>query len=236
MRSSGSGCKLMKEHDKEEATVAVVADLIGSVLPYGGNILAFALKKGLAIARNRSTSILSEELPVKEPTAEQVEQLAPMLAMHVRMAIEGEADGSLRLLARVIAGQLAQDELLPAEFASYARILTGMRQIEIVGLGEFYKCWQDAEKEATRVPGLEERGNAVELGANKAMAERLIPGVIADFGELKALFSSLARTGLLITTPTTSGGDRYRPSNLFHRLAELASLEIAVAGNPSDLA
>jgi len=220
--------------DKDEAAVAVVADVIGSVLPYGGNVIAFALKKGLAIARNRSAAILSEELPAKEPTPEQVEQFAPMVAMHARMAMEGEADGSLRLLARIIAGQLEQGELLPAEFASYARILSGMRQVEIVALGEFYRCWQDAEKEAAQVPDLDERGNAVELGANKAMAERLIPGVVADYRELKALFSSLTRTGLLITTPTASGGDRYRPSSLFHRLSQLASLEVAAAENPSD--
>ncbi len=214
----------------DEATVAAAADAIGFWIPYGGNTTALPLKKGLGKFRNRSADILSETMPKVEPTPEQVEQLAPMIAMHARMAMEGEAEGSLRLLARVIAGQLGQGELSPTEFASYARILSGMRQVEIFALGVVYRSWQ----EATQMPNVPEVGDAVELEANKATAARLIPSLVADYGELKALFSGLTRTGLLITVPTASGGDRYRPSSLFHRLSQLASLESASEQSTSD--
>ncbi|MBB5693734.1 hypothetical protein [Muricoccus pecuniae] len=165
---------------------------------------------------------MDEEMRAAQPTPEQAEQLAPMIAMHARMAMEGEAEGSLRLLARVIAGQLEQDDLSPAEFASYARILSGMRHAEIIALGTFYRSWQEAEK-----ADLGPKEDAVERTANMAYSGKMVPNVVPNYGELKALMSGLTRTGLLIEVPTVDGGNRYQPSSLFHRLSELASLESA---------
>ena len=85
----------------------------------------------------RARDILLDELSRGEKTVSvpEVEEAAAVLLRYGRAAQEGAARLNLRLMAKVIAGQVHQQALYADEFLRHADIIAGLRREEVTLLG-----------------------------------------------------------------------------------------------------
>jgi hypothetical protein len=136
----------------------------------------------------------------------------------------GVAREKLRIMARMLNGQLETKQLSPEAFSQFATVIEGLRLEELAYLVTLYELERaapaDEKQQGDRVKWIEER-----------LQERLIPSVFADKAAYEAVEASVMRTGLMIgpDTISTSSSDR-RTSPMMAELVRIAKLDRSLAG------
>jgi len=141
------------------------------------------------------------------------EEVVAVLYRYTRAAQEGAARLNLRLMAKVIAGQVAVGPLYADEFLRWASVLEGLSREEVMRLAATYRQ-QDAHPDD---PGARKRATKAEL----------VPSVFSTEEEFYAAGGALTRTGLLSATPGW-GEMVFKGTPQLERLVRLASLDAAI--------
>lgn len=142
-----------------------------------------------------------------------------------RAAQEGAARLNLRLMAKVIAGQVRHDVLYADEFLRHAEVLAGLRREEVMLLGALQRHWWASDLQEQS--GLD-RGNE----ARRRVIGELVPLPFPDVLEFSAAEAATVRTGFLAGWDTM-GGAVYGPTRAFERLCRLIGLDSALEAEPA---
>lgn len=181
----------------EFVAAALVDTLSAFQIPGAGTLGEVAkrvLRQRYEQRANEAQQILIEELSAGRalPSDIPLEEPAAMMYRYARAVHEGVGRVNLRLLAAVLAGQLAHGAVYADEFYRWADVLAGLTTEEIVVLAGYLR----------RIPEDLRATRLVELGAE---VYRDIYGAETDrWGEFEATRGALLRTGLLAIS--VSGG------------------------------
>lgn len=220
----------------QEQLPALLSAVVGDAFSAGGWLMGSLTGTGLAVAvqqvqrrrAERARDILLDELSRGEKTLSvpEVEETAAVLLRYGRAAQEGAACLNLRLMAKVIAGQVYQQALYADEFLRHAGLIADLRREEVILLGALQRHWiADAVR---ALANDHDRMNEV----NRLMIAELIPVPFIDIAELAATEDAVVRTGFLSGT-ATFGGTIYRPTRAFERLCTLVPLGAALDAEPA---
>jgi hypothetical protein len=144
-----------------------------------------------------------------------VDEIVPVLHRYLRAAEEGAARNNLRLLSRIITGQIQGDTLVASEFLAWSDVLSGLRPHEIrvlAGIQQFVDAsgddWSWDNSNVTTA----------------VLREKTAACAHCTADQIDSALASLTRTGLLVPA---SGWDSivYRPSKLYAAFREFASFE-----------
>ena len=159
-------------------------------------------------------------------SAPEVDETVAVLLRYGRAAQEGTARLNLRLMAKVIAGQIQQKVLYADEFLRHADVIAGLRREEVILLGALQRHW--AAPAVQVMANDHDRMNE----AKRLILAELIPVPFIDIVELAATEDAIVRTGFLAGTETF-GGTIYKPTRTFQRVCALISLEAALEAEPA---
>lgn len=214
----------------------LLSALVGDAFGVGGWLMGNLAGTGFAIAVQRvqrqraarARDILLDEVCRGEKTLSvpEVEEAAAVLLRYGRAAQEGAARLNLRLMAKVIAGQVYQQALYADEFLRHADVIAGLRREEVILLGALQRHWT-----ANAVRALandHDRMNEVK----RLMIAELIPVPFMDIVELAATEDAVVRTGFLAGT-ATFGRTIYKPTRAFERVCALVPFEAALEAEPA---
>lgn len=220
----------------QEQLPALLSAVVGDAFGVGGWLMGNLAGAGFAVAvqqvqrrrAERARDILLDELRRGEKTLSlpEVEEAAAVLLRYGRAAQEGAARLNLRLMAKVIAGQVHQQALYADEFLRHADVIAGLRREEVILLGALQRHWTADTLRA--LANDHDRMNE----AKRLMIAELIPVPFMDVAELAATEDAVVRTGFLFGT-ATFGGTIYRPTRAFERICTLVPFEAALEAEPT---
>lgn len=220
----------------QEQLPALLSAVVGDAFGVGGWLMGNLAGAGFAVAlqqvqrrrAERARDILLDELSRGEKTLSvpEVEEAAAVLLRYGRAAQEGAARLNLRLMAKVIAGQVHQKALYADEFLRHDDVIAGLRREEVTLLGALQRHWTTDAVRA--LANDHDRMNE----AKRLMIAELIPVPFMDVAELAATEDAVVRTGFLFGT-ATFGGTIYRPTRAFERICTLVPFEAALEAEPT---
>lgn len=200
----------------------VVTQMYLGVPAPGGSMIGQAINRVLKRKIETARDILLEEMrsgTARPPEAAHFDEFCGILYRYSRAATEGSARLSLRLLAKIIAGQAHRGDFVADEFLSYADRLSSLRRPEIIALGIIYKIANLPEADLQGAEGFN-----VAVARRQLIQNELVPVVFDSLERLEATLGSLTRTGFISVTHVM-GGAFSRPSPMLEDLNKLASLE-----------
>jgi hypothetical protein len=135
-----------------------------------------------------------------------------------RARLEGRAHYKLRLMARVLRGQIEYGTLDADEFATHADIIESLTDKEVTYAASIHQ----AEILDPSIKTYPNRGQVLAL----KLRSQLVPLVFASNDEMNASATALLRTGLILQAAmSTDGAAAFVPSPLLDRFVVLAGLE-----------
>jgi hypothetical protein len=187
----------------------------------GGSTVRKGLQDFVARQEEELRKLLLEEVKVGEKTIVDVAMQDQLFAIWLRMRhafVTGVARAKLRIMARVLNGQLENNCLSSDAFSQLAGVIEGLRFEEIaylVTLHELGPLANEIEDRAERDKWLQSK-----------IASRLIPQCCRDEESLEAVVTSVERTGLVIPPETiTTESRRRRTSPTMAELVRIAKLD-----------
>jgi hypothetical protein len=137
-------------------------------------------------------------------------------------AREGAARLNLRLMAKVIRGQVEREGLYADEFLRFCPIIASLTREEVIFLAALHRL------SINFTPT--EQSQAPPHGTDENMERELVPKIFPDKNALEIAASAVLRTGFLVVH-SGWGGLTFRPSPLLMRAVKLANFEAAVAAD-----
>lgn len=216
---------------------ALLSAIVGDAFGAGGWLMGNLAGAGFAAVAHgllqqrmkRAHDLLLVEMRRGERTLDdpEMDQIVAVLLRYGRAAQEGTARLNLRLMAKVIAGQVERRCLYADEFLRYADLLAGLRREEIILLGTVHRHWHAAEVQSL------EHGRRQQAARDRARSE-LVPVPFQEDGDFYAAAEAVTRTALLRTADAVE--DNYilfQPTRLLDELCDMASFEAAVRDEPT---
>lgn len=203
---------------------AVISDAFSLLCVPGASVLGAAAKAALQARQARRAEearhILLEELRAGRATqyTVELEESADIALRYARAVREGVGRINLRMLAAVLAGQLAHEAVYADEFYRWADTLAGLTTEEIVVLAGYLR----------HMPADLRTARLVQLGA--AVYQGIYGADTARWGDFEAVRGSLLRTGLLSISATGGAiGDGnsvvFAPTSKLQELGRLVEME-----------
>jgi hypothetical protein len=138
-----------------EIFAALMSDTFGLLRIPGGSV-SEALIVGYFRRRDKlARDILFEEFRLANITDAQAaseDDAIAVIVRYLRAAREGAARLNLRLLAKVIAGQMHSRHLVADEFLQYAEALGSLSRDEVIVIGTIYRRWSAYDVTAPTSP------------------------------------------------------------------------------------
>ena len=148
----------------------------------------------------------------------EVDEIAAVIFRYARAATEGSARLNLRLMAKVIDGQVQGGTIYPDEFLRYAEIIASLSREEIVLIATLHKYRDHYDTTGE---------------AQNAAVEDLVPTWFKDKEDFMAVAGAATRTGLVIGA-SAIGTLVYKTSVHMDRLHALAPFEQALEQEPRE--
>ncbi|WP_315138468.1 hypothetical protein [Achromobacter marplatensis] len=203
---------------------AAISDTLAALCIPGAAVLSATAKAALqthyARKAQEAREIMLGELRAGRATPENVEleEFAAITVRYARAVREGVGRINLRMLAAILAGQLAHDAVYADEFYRWADILAGLTSDEIVVLAGYLR----------HAPADLRTARLVELAS--AVYQGIYGPDTARWGDFEAVRGALLRTGLLSISATggaIGGGSSvvFAPTSKLQELGRLVEME-----------
>ena len=181
--------------------------------------VADVVRRVLSNRRRVAFDLLLNELQKGNTTGARLaaeSEVVSVLLRFQRAADEGAARLNLRIIAKIIAGEMLTGTLRADEFLYRAEMLAGLKREEIVLIATLRRLQKERPNEGghdiwKRVPSL------------------LVPDVFLNEAALRATAQACLRTGLIADENTIDHMGWYVPSPLFAELERMASFEQALS-------
>ncbi len=195
----------------------------------GSLAAAQALKRVFERRTGAAREILLEEIAEKGEmeglSDEKADDLIAMLWRYHRAANEGAARLNMRLLARIIGGQIEQKALTADEFLYYADTLASLRREEVILIATLKKHQNLVESET---PEEREGKEYPPKRAFETAKEELIPRVFPEWEDMLITAYAAMRTGLVSSwdVPLLGGSAVYfRTTKLLSQITRYAQFD-----------
>ncbi len=201
---------------------AVLGDILAACQLPGGNLAGMTaealLRHFLKDRLEAAHAILIAEVRrgSRDITDPEIEEAVSIAYRYIRAAREGTARRNLRLMARVIAGQMEFGALVADEFLRHADTLASLRREEVILLATVCRNLTKPD-----VPDEEKRYGKTFISAGP----ELIPNLFPTADDFSAAAAALTRTGYLVPHPAMGGGTNYGIGSALERLNRLARLD-----------
>lgn len=163
---------------------------------------------------------ICDELHKGNITLTQASLTDDLFAAYVRMAQavrDSTSHEAIRLMAKVMVGQIQRDRLYADEFNKYANLLTTLSRDEITAI----TCLHMARDRVENSDDLE--------GVWKKMLELTVPGCFPSEDHVHAVLSAASRSGLVMAPRNNSDAiGTYIPSPLMDEIVQLADFQDAL--------
>jgi hypothetical protein len=204
---------------------------IASAMTFGasnlaGTSIAEAIERMMRGRAEEARSIFLEELgqglrPPRDPG--EVDEFVAILYRYLSKAREGAARLNLRLMARVVRGQLEGRGLYASEFLRYSELLASLTREEVILLATRHRLRLEFDAAKTTADWSD---TSI---VNKRVESTLVPNVFPTPVHLNATLTALQRTGLVWPAAATSGGGPvWQDTPLLDQVALLARFEGAL--------
>jgi hypothetical protein len=196
---------------------AIAGDVLSALHLPGGSTLSFIVTSALAKKQREAAEILIAEVssgrhgPV-EFDKHDIDPLIDIILRFSKAVAEGAARQNLVLLAQIIAGMKKFRALDPDRFRRWSKIVEGLTRDKLLVVGFAYQL--EKEVDVHKEPDV----------FNTTLREKL-RGAGYDAGEIEALLTSVASTGLL-SSASAFGALAYQPTPWLAQLAQLADIEM----------
>lgn len=210
------------------AAAAVATDVLTCLgAPFAntfGPAVSSVTKTAMTMRLERARNLLLEELRQGDAFIESIEEVDEVVAIvhrYARAAREGTARLNLRLMAKILRGQISTRSISANKFLHHAALLESLRPEEVILVATLYRNERNLESSAPDM----ERLFKSSIGASK---EQLVPKHFPTEEALYATAGALQRTGLVIPF---SGYHSilFGTSPIMAEVAKLASFEEALA-------
>jgi hypothetical protein len=202
-----------------EGVVGFVGSLIVDVI--AGGTIEHALSAYQARKEEEARQMLMKEVVAGEKTVVDAAVQDQLFAIWLRFrhaALTGVAREKLRIMARILNGQLEAEQLSAEAFSQFATVLESLRYEELAYLILRYELEQTAPAESVR-------GERIEW-IEQRLERELIPRVFADKAAFEAVEASVMRTGLMIGPETIGTAEsNTRTSPTMAELVRIAKLD-----------
>jgi hypothetical protein len=135
---------------------ALVSDAFELSGTHGGSVAGAVIGRYFRRRGEQARDILFEELRranISDAQAASEDDAIAVIVRYLRAAREGTARLNLRLLAKVIVGQVGSGRLVADEFLQYAEALASLSREEIMVIGTMYRMWAAHQALAATDPG-----------------------------------------------------------------------------------
>lgn len=204
---------------------------IASALTFGasnlfGTSVAKVIERMMRRRAEEARSIFLEELgqglrPPRDPG--EIDEFVAILYRYLSKAQEGAARLNLRLMARVVRGQLEGQALYASEFLRYSELLALLTREEVVLLATRHRLRVEFDAEKTTAQWSDTSS------VNERVERVLVPRVFSTRLHLNATLTALQRTGLVWPgAAAVSGGFVWQDTPLLDKVALLARFEGAL--------
>ncbi len=209
--------------------VTITSALAGLPIPSG---TAIELLKSYVGKKNETArEILFDEIASGETLIGEVpskDEFVGVLVRYLRAAHEGAARINLRLLAKVVAGQIRKGELVADEFLAIADVLTTLSRDEIIVIGTMYRYWLKASEIKEAQPSVEPPDPWART------REELAPSFYPDKEHIEAIAARAQRSGLVMAV-SAYGGNAYKITPLLVQLGQTVDFMDALSREGVDL-
>lgn len=192
-----------------------------------GAAISAAIDRLMKSRQERARQILLEEIGsgARAPNDPgDIDEFVAIIYRYLTKACEGAARINLRLMARVMKGQLEDGGLYASEFLRYSELLASLTREEVILLATRYRC---AKSFRAAHPRTDWSDTSM---INKEVATALVPSVFPDAQHIQYALTALQRTGLVWPAAATAGGGFvWQDTPLLEKIASLARLEDIVA-------
>jgi hypothetical protein len=169
--------------------------------------------------------ILQEQLARAEiniADAADKDEAAAMVFEYAEAARQGSARRNLRMLAQIIAGELATPPIFASEYLRWSHILADLSRQEIIALAKLHQVHQMPDY----FVGDQKQWNEIEA---RVLLDLQQQGVVSTKIELHSILGALQRTGLVVYSAGGFGGAWHLPSPRLDALLKLVDIEAALA-------
>jgi hypothetical protein len=197
--------------------MTTLPDIIGALITdtfeltglHGGSVAGLAIGRYFRRRAEQARDILFEELRhanIGDAQVASEDDKIAVIVRYLRAAREGAARLNLRLLAKVIAGQIQLGHLVADEFLQYAEALASLSRDEIVIIGTMYRLWSAHTMSASANPRTAANlwEEAVEELKCRGMSAEVIITTAARAQRSGLIYALSAPTGVLHGTEFAS--------------------------------
>jgi hypothetical protein len=147
---------------------------------------------------------------------ESEDEFAGMLIRYLNAVRDSAGLDALRLMAKVMVGQIQRDRIYADEFIRYANMLASLSRDEILAITCLHKA-----RLASKIPESTE-------GVWKKMVEAVVPTHFPSEQYVHAVLTAASRSGLVTTPHDLYAVGVYRTSPLMDEISQLADFQDAL--------
>jgi hypothetical protein len=200
----------------------VVGWLVGEVFDLGiGEAIHRVIKQRVLVARK----ILQDQLATGESNitdAADKDEAAAMVFEYIEASRIGCARFNLRMLAQIMAGELATPPVYASNFLRWSHILADLSREEIIVLANLHKV-HHAVSDPTNY---EDSINKINANLLRDMQQK---SIVSTQFELYSILAALQRTGLVIYSAGGFGGGWYFPTPRLDELLGIVNVEQVIS-------
>jgi hypothetical protein len=209
----------------KEIVKGVAADLFsavnfstgGSLVGVGSTLLNSLIENRREVARKIAISEISRCGRSKLDVINS-DEFVPIVFRYGRAAIEGTASHNLKLMAKLMRGQIVTESVFASEFLEFADVISTLKLREIAYLSKLVQLYQKGETIDDY-----DLDQSVAIQLNRDL---LGSSHFKDQRSIKSAEASLLRTSFIyIANQIIGSGDIYAPTEELERLAQLVNLQ-----------
>jgi hypothetical protein len=153
----------------------------------------------------------------------EADQFVAIVYRYGRAALEGAAELNLRILAKIISGQMIEGSMYASEFDEFAGVVSNLKPTEIVYLGTILRLYKQGDrikkKDSEELYSLEQ---SVAIQIREAL---LTTEHFAELRDIVSCEAGLLRTSLIYPSMQLIGSTVYAPTRDLERLSDLVKFE-----------
>lgn len=153
----------------------------------------------------------------------EVDEFVAIIYRYMSKAQEGAARLNLRLMARVVSGQLESEGLYASDFLRYSELIASLTREEVILLATRRRIRLEFDAKKSQ------ENWSDTSSVNELVAKELVPRVFSTHLHYTAALTALQRTGLIWPAAATIGGGFvWQDTPLLDEIAQLANFEGAL--------
>jgi len=199
--------------------LALVGEVVNQYVPFAGIAIETALGRYIMQQQKKAADRLLDEFRkgrIDRISWASEDEFAGMLLRYLNAVRDSAGLEALRLMAKVMVGQIQRDSIYASEFTRYANMLASLSRDEILAITYLHQA-----RLASKAPENTE-------GVWKEMMGTVVPTHFPSEQYVHAVLTAASRSGLVITPHDLFAVGVYTTSPLMDEISQLADFQDAL--------